>query len=667
MKKFLVVLFLVILIGSVFVACDKQKDEYAGEVQMKPFASPDPNNPYDEKLPMTYTIDDITDWKYIFVELTNSESINNLFYDYKITDFGIKPAYYDDQKQEYLKSNNKPVLKSSYRRINNSDYTILEEIREKVKNGEAIDFTTYTRNLIIVFSIEENDEENLTNADVVEYVDYLNSLEYVRLATPYTSSLIWFSYTPSGYEPGETYAWGKEIISIRDAWEKTTGSPDVKVGVIDSGIRTTHYGLYNKWDSSIGYGTDYNSDMVGHGTSVTGIMFTNGYDGIYGVCYGAKYVSLRANIGAGNEDITLVTNAINYAQQNSIKVLNFSGGFYANTVTTTEINQLYNAISNYDGLLIVAAGNENSNLDTITNKLYPQCFDLDNIIVVGGSSISDTRLSYSNYGLNTVDLFAPGNSIYTTVNTNDYSMDNFSGTSASAPFVTGVAALIVSYYPNISMTEVKARLLYGVDDISALNGYCATGGRLNANKALHSHNFSQCIYVDNTFCHGDCTLCGYDKDITHLITGENLGLFAGHRLYCQYCGHSFGTQAHDWQIHYIGITQYRVCRGCGLNTLFDDTPIPHLSIGIREELEEYAQEHGDDFIYPITEHIAIICEKGRYGLLIECDENGKPLSALPKELFESDEYAEAYQKELDKKVEDILALQKEQKKPMMSC
>ena len=88
-----------------------------------------------------------------------------------------------------------------------------------------------------------------------------------------------------------------------------------------------------------------------------------------------------------------------------IQVLNFSGGFYETPLdsndpvpTQQEINALYSAIENYDGLLVVAAGNQGFNLDTNTNKLYPQCFDLPNIIVVGSSTSNDDCAGYSNKG-----------------------------------------------------------------------------------------------------------------------------------------------------------------------------------------------------------------------------------------------------------------------------
>ena len=99
------------------------------------------------------------------------------------------------------------------------------------------------------------------------------------------------------------------------------------------------------------------------------------------------------------------------------------------------------AIQNYSGLLVCAAGNEESNND-VTNVFPGGYNDLKNVITVGSSTMSDTRSSFSNYGRTRVDLFAPGEGILSTISTDAYTQEW--GTSMAAPYVTGTAALLLA-------------------------------------------------------------------------------------------------------------------------------------------------------------------------------------------------------------------------------
>jgi len=157
--------------------------------------------------------------------------------------------------------------------------------------------------------------------------------------------------------------------------------------------------------------------------------------------------------------------------------LNYSGGgLVEDTALTTAIN-------NYTGLFICAAGNDGANTDVTPH--YPSSSTCTNIISVGASDSTDSIPSFSNRGPISVDLFAPGQSIYSTYPVaSGYSYASLSGTSMATPMVTGVAALMKSANPNLTTVQIKNGILNNVDTVSTSSGKCVTGGRLNAYKAI---------------------------------------------------------------------------------------------------------------------------------------------------------------------------------------
>ncbi|MFK5877991.1 MAG: S8 family peptidase [Flavobacteriaceae bacterium] len=197
-----------------------------------------------------------------------------------------------------------------------------------------------------------------------------------------------------------------------------------------------------------------------HGTHVSGIILANRENnmGINGVATNVQLMTIRA-VPNGDEYDKDVALAIRYAVDNGAKVINMSfGKTYA-----TNPEWVYDAIKyaeKHDVLLVHAAGNDSSNLATYNN--YPTDAPdklneiADNVITIGSSTRHfDEHLvsSFSNYGKNNVDVFAPGSEIYSTIPNNKYKM--MQGTSMASPVVAGVAALIRSYYPELSASQVK--------------------------------------------------------------------------------------------------------------------------------------------------------------------------------------------------------------------
>ena len=339
--------------------------------------------------------------------------------------------------------------------------------------------------------------------NVLKVIRELETKDYIKYAGPdyiYTVS----SDEENGFQeeysegsnatpndPSYSSQTGLSKISASSAWNIATGSNSVRVGVLDSGIDRTHPDLSNRVNTTLGKnftddGLGFLVDQVGHGTHVAGIIGAAGSNsiGISGVCWNVNMVSLRVFQKTVNEDgkivgtgyASWVANAVNYAIINNIPILNYSGGGEGTNAALQE------AINNYTGLFICAAGNNGRNIDS--NAYYPACYTNGNIISVASTNSSDVLAGSSNYGATSVDLSAPGVSILSTLPDNSYGY--MSGTSMAAPHVTGVAALILSVNPNLSAATVKDLILSNVDTVSGLSGKCVTGGRLNAYKAVNA-------------------------------------------------------------------------------------------------------------------------------------------------------------------------------------
>lgn len=312
------------------------------------------------------------------------------------------------------------------------------------------------------------------------------------------------------------------LTSIDKAWEMSKGSASVRVGIVDDGIDFTHPDLTANCDQTLS--ADFTGDGRGasfcagsHGTPVAGVIgaIANNQIGIAGVCWKVKLVSLRVSTvvdGVKQVSAEAMVDAINYAAQNSIPILNVSvGGWEYRASERT-------AIRNYAGLIVVAAGNDALNLNTYPS--YPECYSERNILVVGNSSPNDAVADDSNYGSDHVDLFAPGNHIYST--DTDHDITSVRGSSFSAPLVAGVAALIKSYNPALTTDQIKYCITNNVDKSSAFAGKCTSDGRLNAYNALRqARDMSICDY---TTVAGDFDGDGKDDYAAFCGTGDHMDL-----------------------------------------------------------------------------------------------------------------------------------------------
>lgn len=284
-------------------------------------------------------------------------------------------------------------------------------------------------------------------------------------------------------------------IHATEAWPVTTGSPDVRVAVIDTGIDYYHPDLEaNVWlnpgevagngrdDDANGYpddvhGYDFVSDDSdpmddqSHGTHVAGIIgaVSNNRIGVAGICWNVRLMAIKAFDDHGEGTVSAVVEAIEYAIANGARVINASWGQTDKSLALQDaLTEAWQA-----GVLIVAAaGNERTDIAPFPAAYEP-------VVAVAALNKNGARAYFSNFGA-FVDLAAPGEAILSTLPNARY--DLLSGTSMAAPFVTGTAALIWSLHPEFTNEQVATILRNAVDEIGT-DQYVGTG-RLNAAKAV---------------------------------------------------------------------------------------------------------------------------------------------------------------------------------------
>ncbi|OQB37943.1 MAG: Thermophilic serine proteinase precursor [Candidatus Latescibacteria bacterium ADurb.Bin168] len=313
-------------------------------------------------------------------------------------------------------------------------------------------------------------------------------------------------------DPGWQNQWGAQRIRLDEVWQQVQADAAKCpiIGIIDSGVDYRHPDLEaNIWhnateqaglpgvdDDGNGYvddfvGWDFTDspglsglgdhldrdndpfDEMGHGTQVAGVAaaVTNNGAGIAGTAPNARIMCLRAGAqlinGSGYLEEDDIAAAVVYAVENGAEIINMSFGDIVSTPLMGDI-VAYAAAARV--VLIAAAGNENT-----PSLLFPAAYD--ETIAVGATGENDARATFSSYGEN-LDLCAPGVSIYTTNTYGAYRRNG--GTSFSAPFVSGAAAILLSRAPHLSPTEVRSILCRGVVDIGPPGWDEQTGhGRLD--------------------------------------------------------------------------------------------------------------------------------------------------------------------------------------------
>ena len=322
----------------------------------------------------------------------------------------------------------------------------------------------------------------------------------------YINGSLWGMYGP-GTSPANQYG-----SNAAAAWAADkTGSAAVYVGVIDEGIQLTHPDLSGQvWVNPSDPVDGFDNDDNGYVDDINGWDFNGNNNGIYdGGSAGTlddHGTHVSGTIGAKsntegvvgvNWNITLISGKFlgptGGTTANAVKAVDYFTNLKSHGVNIVATNNswggggysisLYQAIerANAAGILFVAAaGNSNRNNDKKPH--YPSSYNLDNIIAVGSLTSTGARSSFSNYGAKSVDIFAPGSGIYSTVAFSTYL--SYSGTSMATPHVTGAVALYKSVHPGASAADIKKAILDSAVPTASVVGKCVTGGRLDVNAAL---------------------------------------------------------------------------------------------------------------------------------------------------------------------------------------
>jgi subtilisin family serine protease len=322
--------------------------------------------------------------------------------------------------------------------------------------------------------------EALSNNETVYKLHTLNTLNKMEERIGFGREV----FLPNPISNLDPDIWGLEKINVAEAWKTTTGSEDIIVALLDSGIARKHQALSrNIWvneselkgkssrdDDGNGYKDDlYGVDLIrkkskdtlddsGHGSHVAGIVA--GYSeeaGFYGVAPNVKIMAVKTHNKDGNGSRKSVVKGVLYAVDNGADVINCSWG---GAPEAEEVDQLlFDAIeyANQNGVVVVtSAGNRNVDNDEVDH--YPSNYDLPNVIAVTSTDHYDGFSVFSNWGKKTVHLSAPGEHIKSAW-TGYPSYRDRSGTSMAAPHVAGTVALIKSTERGSKLSPIEIRNL----------------------------------------------------------------------------------------------------------------------------------------------------------------------------------------------------------------
>jgi subtilisin family serine protease len=343
------------------------------------------------------------------------------------------------------------------------------------------------------------DREDFKNEVVIPQLEEIEFIEYDQKisANEFTPELSAKdnpeNQSTIGQRWNAEYNWGLRSLNVTAAWKKNVYGEGVTVAVIDSGVDVNHRllrsqilvnagesGLDNSGKSKANngvdddengyiddvYGYDFSSnsnnltDEVQHGTHVAGIIAAAHNDStvsstyIQGVAPKAKILPIKFLTPDGGY-LSDAMKAIDYAVLRGAKIINASWG---GTGCSLSLRQKVSDLSNLNVLFVSAAGNSGRNLDRYPE--YPAAFNVGIQITVGSITPNFLPASHSNYSLDLVHIFAPGVEIISTITNNGEAP--YEGTSMATPFISGVAALLLSNAPHESLYEVRSKILQSV-------------------------------------------------------------------------------------------------------------------------------------------------------------------------------------------------------------
>lgn len=318
------------------------------------------------------------------------------------------------------------------------------------------------------------------DADVQRLVAAAKSLPFVQHAQPnYIYRALW---QPN--DPSYPFQWGLPAIRWEQAMDIYRGRSDVRVAIVDTGVRSDHPDLW--LNIGPGWNTIQNNtntaDDNGHGTMVAGIVgaMTDNGQGVAGTAPNVELIPLKALDQFAQGTTADVREAIQWATTNGCHVINLSLG---GPVHDPAVEEACNAAWDAGVVLVGAAGNSAASW-----PMYPAAYEV--VIDVGATSPGDLRWPWSqfNWGVDQfVDVAAPGDGILSTLSDGAYGID--SGTSYAAPFASGLAALLYGArahdLPNVPRTRAHATAVRSyIEQNADAIGDWVRFGRINAYHAL---------------------------------------------------------------------------------------------------------------------------------------------------------------------------------------
>ncbi|MBT4762208.1 MAG: S8 family serine peptidase [Bdellovibrionaceae bacterium] len=295
---------------------------------------------------------------------------------------------------------------------------------------------------------------------------------------------------------------GVDISAIK-AWQINTNAKNVLVAIIDTGIDYNHPDLKeNMWTNTLElngkpgldddgngyvddiYGYDFFSDKSDpmddhdHGTHCAGVIgaVANNSTGVAGIAWNVKLMALKFIGSHGGGNLESAVKAIKYASLMGAHISNNSWGGSGRSQILLETIKEANAAGT---LFVAAAGNSGRNADE--KPSFPAAYEVPNIISVAAVDNRGGLANFSNYGVHSVDIGAPGVNVYSTI-TGGY--EAMSGTSMASPHVAGVAALLLGHESKLNTIELKKRILDSAAPLAALRGFVKSEGMVNAYYAL---------------------------------------------------------------------------------------------------------------------------------------------------------------------------------------
>jgi len=423
----------------------------------------------------------------------------------------ISPKTADDHLSIGIESLDKLNVKHSVI----SSEKILKETASSLSN--IYKFTVSEGSDILSVVKEYNEDINVEYAEP-NYICYLNNIPNDPL----------FGQQWGLYNTGQTGGVVDVDIDAPEAWDIETGSSNVTIAVIDSGVDYMHPDLFdNIWlndneipdnfidDDGNGFVDDIRGwdfirntndpkDDFGHGTHCAGIVGAVGNNsvGISGVCWDCKVMSVKVFSEYGSSSVGVLARGISYAAENGADVFSMSWGGSDSQLIKDVLNQAYSK-----GIVLVAsAGNYNSQIPYAPAKY-------DNVIAVAAIDKNNTKAVFSNYG-NWVDVTGPGVDVFSTMPTyhvtlNDYGYtqdySNMSGTSMSAPYVAGVVGLTLSKNLGMKQEEIKTLIQSAISSVES-SSYIGVGNinsyyciQNNTVPVVNLEFLSDSIEIENIF------------------------------------------------------------------------------------------------------------------------------------------------------------------------